>query len=281
MEAPPPSEQMSNTPAPGRLTGKTVLVTGAAHGIGQAIAVRLGAEGARIAAADIAVEAAQQCAAQIQATGGVASAFAVDTSNRDSVRALMRETVAEFGSLDIAFNNAGVGHNSIFMEITEEQWDWMFAVNAKGVFLSIQEEARQMIDQGRGGKIINTASIAGRHGSAYQAHYSSSKFAVIGLTQSAAKALAPHRITVNAVNPGIVDTPMWQRTDGELAAIQYRETGRDYWPGDITEEIRSNIPLGRIARPDDVAALASFLASSDADYITGQAINVCGGLVMD
>ena len=138
-----------------------------------------------------------------------------------------------------------------------------------------------MIEQGTGGKIVNTASIAGRHGSAHQAHYGASKFAVIGLTHSAAKALAPHRITVNAMNPGIIDTAMWRTTDGELAAIYRAESGRDYQPGEVTEQVATQIPLGRVGTPDDVAALALFLASSDSDYITGQAINVCGGLIMD
>lgn len=264
-----------------RLAGRSVLVTGAGKGIGRGIAMRLAEEGGEVAVADIDLALASQCSDEIAAKGGSSIAVEVDTSERDQVRRMIDTVVETFGKLDIAFNNAGVGHNAAFLDITVEQWDRMFTVNAKGVFLCIQEEARRMIEQGGGGKIVNTASIAGRHGSAYQAHYSASKFAVIGLTQSAAKALAPHRITVNAMNPGIIDTSMWQTTDRELAAIHAAEFGKRYQPGDVTEEIRTQIPLSRVGLPADVAALALFLASTDSDYITGQSINVCGGLVMD
>lgn len=264
-----------------RLAGKAALVTGGGKGIGRGIAMRLAGEGADVAVADIELTLASQCSDEIVATGGSSIAVQVNTADREQVRGMIDTMVETFGKLDIAFNNAGVGHNSAFLDITTEQWDRMFTVNAKGVFLCIQEEARQMIAQGLGGKIVNTASIAGRHGSAYQAHYSASKFAVISLTQSAAKALAPHQITVNAMNPGIIDTSMWQTTDRELAAIHAAESGRSYQPGEVTDEIRTQIPLSRVGLPEDVAALALFLASADSDYITGQAINVCGGLVMD
>ncbi len=264
-----------------RLSGKTAIVTGAAFGIGRSVAIRMASEGANVVVADINLKEASACAAAIRTQGKSALACQVDVTKRQDVRNMIATTVAEFGRLDIAFNNAGVGHNSPFLEITEEQWDWMFTVNAKGVLIAMQEEAQQMIAQGAGGKIINTASIAGRHGPKHQGHYGASKFAVIGLTQSAAKELARYQITVNAMNPGIVDTPMWNRTDGELAAIYERETGVSYEQGQVTEQFRSGIPLGRLAQPEDVAALALFLASSDSDYITGQAINVCGGLVMD
>jgi meso-butanediol dehydrogenase / (S,S)-butanediol dehydrogenase / diacetyl reductase len=264
-----------------RMAGKSVLVTGAGKGIGRGIAMRIAEEGGEVAVADIDFALATQCSDDIVAKGGRSIAVAVDTADRAQVRGMIETLAGAFGKLDVAFNNAGVGHNSAFLDITTEQWDRMFSVNAKGVFLCIQEEARQMIAQGRGGKIVNTASIAGRHGSAYQAHYSASKFAVIGLTQSAAKALAPHQITVNAMNPGIIDTSMWQTTDRELAAIHAAESGKQYHPGEVTDEIRSQIPLSRVGLPEDVAALALFLASDDSDYMTGQAINVCGGLVMD
>jgi meso-butanediol dehydrogenase/(S,S)-butanediol dehydrogenase/diacetyl reductase len=264
-----------------RLSGKVVLVTGGGRGIGKGIALRLAREGADVAIADVDQQLADACVQEITALGRRALARAVDVSDRTQVRATVEAVVATLGRLDVAFNNAGVGHNSPFLDITEDQWEWMFRVNARGVFLCIQEEARQMMTQESGGKIVNTASIAGRHGSSYQAHYSASKFAVIGLTQSAAKALAPHRITVNAMNPGIIDTSMWRNTDRELAAIHKAESGREYQPGEVTENVRAQIPLGRVGTPDDVGALALFLASSDSDYITGQAINVCGGLIMD
>jgi meso-butanediol dehydrogenase/(S,S)-butanediol dehydrogenase/diacetyl reductase len=263
------------------LADKVVLVTGGGRGIGKGIASRLAEAGADLAIADVDRRLAEETAGEIIAKGRRALAIEVDTSDRTQVKAMVQAVAAAFGRLDVAFNNAGVGHNAPFLEVTDEQWDWMFRVNAKGVFLCIQEEARQMIEQGTGGKIVNTASIAGRHGSAYQSHYSASKFAVIGLTQSAAKALAPHRITVNAMNPGIIDTTMWQNTDRQLAAIHRAESGKEYQPGEVTEQVATNIPLGRVGTPADVAALALFLASSDSDYITGQAINVCGGMIMD
>lgn len=264
-----------------RLSDQTILVTGGGQGIGKGIALRLAAEGADVAIADIDLQSAEESAREVAALGRRSVAVAVDTSDRAQVRSMVHAVAASLGKLDVAFNNAGVGHNAAFLDVTEEKWERMFRVNARGVFLCIQEEARQMIAQGTGGKIINTASIAGRHGSSYQSHYSASKFSVIGLTQSAAKALAPHRITVNAMNPGIIDTSMWQTTDGELAAIFCAESGKDYRPGEVTENVVANIPLGRVGTPADVAALAFFLASNDSDYITGQAINVCGGLVMD
>lgn len=264
-----------------RLAGKVVLVTGAGQGIGKGIAIRLAQAGANLAVADINTNLAEQSAHEIASYGHEALSVSVDTTDRGQVQAMVNTVVEKLGRIDVAFNNAGVGHNAALLDITEDEWDWMFSVNTKGVFLCIQEEARQMIRQGTGGKIVNTASIAGRHGSAYQAHYSASKFAVIGLTQSSAKALAPYGITVNAMNPGIIDTSMWRNTDRELAEIHRSESGRNYEPGEVTAEVTTQIPLNRVGTPEDVAALAIFLASSDSNYITGQSINVCGGLVMD
>lgn len=264
-----------------RLAGKVVLVTGGGRGIGKGIALRLATEGADVAIADVDRRLAEESSEEVAALGRRSLAVTADTSDRAQVRAMVDAVAGTLGRLDVAFNNAGVGHNSGFLDVTEEQWERMFRVNSWGVFLCIQEEARQMIAQGTGGKIVNTASIAGRHGSAHQSHYSASKFAVIGVTQSAAKALATHGITVNAMNPGIIDTTMWRTTDGELAAILQAESGKEYRPGEVTENVVANIPLGRVGTPADVAALAYFLASSDSDYITGQAINVCGGLIMD
>ncbi len=264
-----------------RLAGKVALITGGGRGIGRGIAERLAREGADVAVADVDQALAEQTARAIRDLGRRAAAIPVDTGDRRQVRAMIRAVVESLGRLDVAFNNAGVGHNAPFLDVTDEQWDRMFRVNAKGVFICVQEEARQMIAQGTGGKIVNTASIAGRHGSANQSHYSASKFAVIGLTQSAAKALARYGITVNAMNPGIIDTPMWRTTDGELAAIRRAESGKLLEPGEVTREVVARIPLERVGTPDDVAALAVFLASSDSNYMTGQALNVCGGLVMD
>lgn len=262
------------------LTDKVALVTGGGSGIGRAIALRLARDGAAIAVADIDAISAKACASEIGQSGGQAIAIEVDVTRKKSVLAMIADAARALGDISIAVNNAGVGHNAPFLKIEESDWDRMFAVNSKGVFLCLQAEGDHMREQGQGGKIINIASIAGRHGSAYQAHYAASKAAVINLTQSAARALAPYGITVNSVNPGIVDTPMWRRTDGELRAIRNDE-GASLRSGDVTEELRAQIPLGRISRPSDVAALVSFLASTDSDYVTGQAYNVCGGLIMD
>ena len=264
-----------------KLAGKVVLVTGGGRGIGRGIALRMAEEGADVAVADIDYSIAQAVAAEVERLGRRSVAIQVDTSSRQQVKDMVSRTVEALGGLDIAFNNAGVGHNSLFMDITDDLWDWQFNVNSKGVFMCVQEEARQMIKQGRGGKIINTASVAGRHTSPYQTHYAASKWAVIGLTQGAAKALAKYGITVNAMNPGIIDTQMIRNTDGQLGAIYQAETGRAYEKGEVLREFEKGIPLGRVGTPADVACLAYFLASPDSDYITGQAINVCGGMVMD
>jgi meso-butanediol dehydrogenase/(S,S)-butanediol dehydrogenase/diacetyl reductase len=264
-----------------RLVGRVVLVTGGGRGIGRAIARRMAAEGASVAIADIAQESAEDAAEEMQRIGTSAIGFAADTTDREQVRAMVQRTGEELGGIDIAFNNAGVVENAPFLDLTNQEWDRMLATNARAVFACIQEEARRMIDQGRGGKIINTASIAGRHGSIHQSHYSASKFTVISLTQSAAKSLARHGITVNAMNPGIIGTHMLDVTSQQVAAIRSVESGRHWDATEVARELAVPIPLGRLGTPDDVAGLAFFLASSDADYITGQAINVCGGLVMD
>jgi meso-butanediol dehydrogenase/(S,S)-butanediol dehydrogenase/diacetyl reductase len=262
------------------LEGKRVLITGAGRGIGRAIALQLAREGASLALADIDGGSAQSTAREVVNLGRIAVAITADTTSRPQVQQMIETTVRTLGGLDVAFNNAGVGHNAAFLDLTEEQWDWQFQVNSKGAFICTQEEARQMIKQGQGGKIINSASIAGRQASAYHAHYSASKFAVIGLTQAAAKALARYGITVNAMSPGIIDTPMWRRTCQERAAILHEETGQAYSEEEFNNSIVRGIPLGRIGQPEDVASLAVFLTSPYSDYITGQTLNVCGGYQM-
>jgi meso-butanediol dehydrogenase/(S,S)-butanediol dehydrogenase/diacetyl reductase len=254
---------------------RVVLVTGGGRGIGRAIVQRVAREGAAVAIGDLQAELADAAARQVQLSGGSAISVALDVSDRAQVRAMLERTVAELGGVDVAFNNAGFVQNVPFLSISDAEWDRMQQVNARGVFICLQEEARVMIALGRGGKIINTASIAGRHGSVLQSHYSASKFAVISLTQSVARSLAPHGITVNAINPGIIDTSMLDVTSGEVSAIRSVPAER------VVEEMTDSIPLRRLGTPEDVAGLAFFLASTDSDYITGQALNVCGGLVMD
>jgi meso-butanediol dehydrogenase / (S,S)-butanediol dehydrogenase / diacetyl reductase len=262
------------------LEGKKILVTGAGRGIGRAIALQLAREGASLAIVDIDGRLAQSTAGEVTGLGRMAVAITADTTSRPQVQQMIENAVQALGSLDVAFNNAGVGHNSAFLDLTDEQWDRQFQVNTKGAFVCTQEKARHMVSQGHGGKIINSASIAGRQASAYHAHYSASKFAVIGLTQAAAKALAIYGITVNAMSPGIIDTQMWRSTTRERATILQQETGRAFGEEEFNRGIVQGIPLGRIGQPEDVAGLAVFLASPYSDYITGQTINVCGGFQM-
>ncbi|MBM3776067.1 MAG: SDR family oxidoreductase, partial [Acidobacteria bacterium] len=207
--------------------------------------------------------------------GRKAIAARVDVGDRASVRALVERAVAEFGELDIIFNNAGLNKIQRFLEATEDNWERIMRVNALGVLLCTQEAAKQMIRQGHGGKIINTASIAGRQGYPNIAPYCASKFAVIALTQAAARELAQHKITVNGFSPGVVDTPLWEQLDRE-----HVEMGETKAPGEAMRNFAAGILLGRVAKPDDVAGLALFLASPESDYITGQVITVDGGMLL-
>lgn len=257
----------------GRLDGRTCMVTGAARGIGRAIATRLAEEGASIAIADINGAAAEEAAAGIPSDGVMG--VQCDVADRASVRQAIADVVGHFGQLDVMFNNAGISQTQRFLDIKEEDYERIMRVNARGVLLGIQEAAKQFIHQGTGGKIVNTASIAGKEGFPLFGHYSASKFAVVGLTQAAARALAGDRITVNAFCPGVVATELWQQLDSEF--IELGETSR---PGQSLEEFGANILLGRLSVPEDIAPLAAFLASTDSDHITGQSINVDGGMLV-
>ena len=258
-----------------RLAGKTCIVTGAARGIGKAIGLRLASEGANVVFADIDTKQAEAAAAEATKAGGKAIGADVDVTNREKVRSLVARAASEFGQLNVMFNNAGLNHIQPFLETTEDNWDRIMRVNALGVLIGTQEAAKQMIAQGKGGKIINTASIAGRQGWANVAPYCASKFAVISLTQSAARALASHKITVNGFSPGVVDTPLWKQLDQEH--IELGETTR---PGEAMENFAAGILLGRVATPDDITGLTLFLASPDSDYITGQVMTVDGGMLL-
>ena len=258
-----------------RLEGKSCIVTGAARGIGKGIGLRLAAEGAGVVFADINAKQAEQAAAEARKKGSKAIAASVDVTQREQMRALVARAVSDFGKLDVMFNNAGVNHIQPFMETTEENWDWIMRINGLGVLLGIQEAARQMIKQGRRGKIINTASIAGRQGYPNIAPYSASKFAVIALTQAAARELAKHKITVNGFSPGVVDTPLWEQLDRE-----HIEIGETKEPGEAMKGFAAGILLGRVAKPEDIEGLALFLASPESDYITGQVITVDGGMLL-
>lgn len=258
-----------------RLRGTTCVVTGGAQGIGKAIAVRLADEGAGVCIADVNDAAAVATAKEIGSKGGRAAAQHCDVADRASVRATILATVEEFGRLDVIFNNAGIAQAKPFLDITDEEWERLMLVNGLGVMICMQEAAKQMIKQGKGGKIINTASVAGKQGFALVAHYSATKFAVVGLTQAGARELAPHGITVNAFCPGIVATELWRKLDQNIM-----DFGRTKRVGQAMEEFSKDILLGRVSTPEDCAGIAAFLASPDSDYMTGQSVQVDGGMVL-
>jgi meso-butanediol dehydrogenase/(S,S)-butanediol dehydrogenase/diacetyl reductase len=259
-----------------RLDGRTVLITGAARGIGAACARRLGSEGARLVLADLDGAGVEKLAAEM---GQVA--VRADVTRRADVERMVDEPYRRWGRLDVLFNNAGVIRVQPMLEVAEEDWDRVMAVNLRAVFFVLQAVARRMIDQELmpgselRGKLIQTASIASyRGGNHLMTPYSASKAGVVSLTRSAAQALSPHRITSNCVCPGAVETAMWEQIDREWGALEGLGQG-EAWKRRIRP-----IPLGRPEKPEDVAAVVAFLASTDSDYMTGQAINVDGGLVM-
>jgi acetoin reductase-like protein len=253
-----------------RLEGKVAAITGAGSGMGKAIAQAYAREGAKVVVADLNLESAQKVADEI-AAGGEAIAIQTDVRDQAQAQGMVDAAVAGFGGLDILVNNAGVGKIIPFLETTNEDWDFMFDVNCKGMLWCSQAAARQMIEQGRGGKIINLASQAGRRGEALVLAYCASKACVISMTQSIALALAPHKINVNGIAPGIVDTQFWVEVDKQFAKLFGWEIGEP------KRKFVEAIPLGRIEQPEDVTGAAIFLASSDSDYMTQQTLNVDGG----
>lgn len=254
-----------------RLKDKVAIVTGGAQGIGRASAFRFAREGASVVIADLQGDRAGAVATEIEAAGGSAIGLSVDVASREQAQGMVAAAVARFGGVDILMNNAGVIKITPFLEIDEAEWDLLFNVNCKGMLWCAQAAATQMIAQGRGGKIINVASQAGRRGESWVLTYCASKAAVISMTQSMALALAPHKINVNAISPGIVDTPLWIANDKRFAELMSLPEGEP------KRQFVASIPLGRIEQPEDVAGMAAFLASSDADYITQQTYNVDGG----
>ena len=254
-----------------RLQNKVAIVTGSAQGMGRAIALRYGQEGASIVVADVNLPSAQATVDEIVQAGGCALAVQVDVRQQEQVQQMVATAVAQWGGVDILVNNAGVGRIIPFLETTEQDWDLMFDINCKGLLWCSQAVARQMIEQNRGGRIINLASQAGRRGEAFVLAYCASKACVISMTQSMGLALAPHQITVNAIAPGIVDTPFWVEVDRQFARLT------NLPEGEPKRRAVASIPLGRIGQPEDVAAMALFLASPDAAYITQQCYNVDGG----
>lgn len=253
-----------------KLKDSLAIITGAAEGIGKGIAERFAREGARVVVADIRRDPAEQTA---QVIGRSALALEVDVSDRSSVETLVATVEKDAGPIDILVNNAGVSDIVPFLELDDATWDRHIDINLKGTFLCAQSVLKCMAPRRRG-KIINLSSQSGKKGTSQYQAYCASKFGIIGLTQSLAAEFASHNITVNAICPGFVFTPLWERMLPDYAAKRNIsvEQVRDYVIG--------RIPLGRLCTPEDVAGVAAFLASKDADYITGQAINVTGGAVM-
>ncbi|MBV9171058.1 MAG: glucose 1-dehydrogenase [Chloroflexi bacterium] len=259
-----------------RLADTSVLITGAASGIGAACARRMASEGASLMLADLNGEGAESLAREL----GQYSVQADVTVSRDIER-MLDAAYQRWGRLDVLFNNAGIAQARPMLELTETDWDRMLNINLRAVFFVLQATAKRMRQQSPmarselRGKLIQTASIAAfRGGNPHQVHYSATKAAVVSVTRTAAQVLAPLKITSNCICPGVVDTPLWQRLDLDWGEIE------GWQPGEAWQRRIAGIPLGRPEKPDDVAGLVAFLASRDADYMTGQAVVLDGGLVM-
>ncbi|QDQ09275.1 L-iditol 2-dehydrogenase [Streptomyces spectabilis] len=249
------------------LNDKVAVVTGAARGIGRAIAQRYIEEGAYVAVADIDAVAAEKTAAEL---GERASAFAWDVADTAAARAMVERVSLRFGRIDILVNNAGIFDMQPILEITEAEYDRIFDINVKGLLFTLQAVARDMVDRGVSGKIINIASQAGRRGEPLVAVYCASKAAVISLTQSAGLALIRHGINVNGISPGVVDTS-WDNVDALFAKYENRPLGEK------KRLVGEAVPFGRIGQADDLVGAGVFLASHHADYIVAQTLNVDGG----
>jgi meso-butanediol dehydrogenase / (S,S)-butanediol dehydrogenase / diacetyl reductase len=260
----------------GALDDRSILITGAGRGIGAATARRLAAEGARLVLADQDGASVETLAAEL---GQVA--VKADVTKPDDIQRMIDEPYRRWGRLDVLFNNAGVIRVQPLFDVTESEWDRVMDVNLRAVFFVLQAAARRMLTQAPmpgselRGKLIQTASIASyRGGNHLMTPYSASKAGVVSLTRSAAQLLAPDRITSNCVCPGAVETPMWEQIDREWGALEGLGQG-EAWKRRIR-----HIPLGRPERAEDVAGVVAFLAGPDSDYMTGQAVNVDGGIVM-
>lgn len=246
-----------------KLEGKVAVVTGASRGIGRAIALKLADEGAKVVVNYSGSQAkAEEVVAVIQENGGEAIAVQGSVSKTEEVTALMDAAVKTFGSLDILVNNAGITRDNLLMRMKEDEWDDVLDTNLKGVFLCTKAVTRQMMKQ-RAGRIINISSIVGVAGNAGQANYVAAKAGVIGLTKTTAKELASRNILVNAIAPGFIETEM-----------------TDQLPDDIKQGMLTQIPLAKLGQPEDIAKAVVFLASDDANYMTGQTLHIDGGMVM-
>lgn len=256
------------------MTEKVAFITGAAQGIGKAIAKRLSADGFVVAVADFNLEGAEQTVQEINQKGQ-AIAVKVDVSKREQMMAAVEETLQKLGDLNVLINNAGLGPTTPIETITPKQFEHVYAVNVGSVYWGIQAAVKAFKAQGHGGKIINASSQAGHVGNPNLALYSGTKFAIRGITQTAARDLAKDNITVNAYCPGIVKTPMMMDIAHQVA----QENGKDDAWG--MAQYSKDITLGRLSEPEDVAACVSYLAGPDSDYMTGQALLIDGGMVFN
>ena len=245
-----------------KLEGRVALVTGGARGIGKAICERLAAEGASLAIVDIMQEVADETAAEFKEKGVKAVAFAANVAKPEDADAAIKAVIDEFGRIDILVNNAGITRDTLMMRMSEADWDLVIDVNLKGTFNFIKAAMRPMM-KNKYGKIVNVASVVGRMGNAGQANYSASKAGVIGLTKTAAKELASRNISVNAIAPGYIQTDMTKGLSDQAK-----------------DAFMTVTPMKRAGTPEDVAGVVYFLSSPDSDYITGQVINIDGGLLM-
>lgn len=245
-----------------KLTGKVALVTGAAQGIGKAIALLLARNGADMVVSDINLEKAEETAKEIRAIGPNAMAVKVDVANLSDVERMVTGILEKLAKIDILVNNAGITRDKLILRMTEEDWDVVLGVNLKGTFNCIKAVVRHMAKQ-RSGKIVNIASVVGEMGNAGQANYSASKAGVIGLTKTIAREYAQRGINVNAIAPGYIETPMTEAL-----------------PEKAKEELRRLIPMERLGKPEDVAEAVLFLISEESSYVTGQVLNVNGGIYM-
>jgi 3-oxoacyl-[acyl-carrier protein] reductase len=245
-----------------KLAGKVALVTGAAQGIGKAVALLLARNGADIVVSDINLEKAEETAKEIESIGQKTMAIKVNVANLKDVDQMVEAILEKFGKIDILVNNAGITRDKLILRMTEEDWDAVLNVNLKGTFNCTKAVVRYMAKQ-RSGKIVSIASVVGEMGNAGQVNYSASKAGVIGLTKTIAREFAQRKINVNAIAPGYIETPM-----------------TEVLPEKVKEELKRLIPMERLGKPEDVAEAVLFLVSDESNYITGHVLNVNGGIYM-
>lgn len=262
-----------------RLQGKHVLITGAARGMGAAVAEHYAAQGAKVCVADVNIDGCNEVVARIRENGGEAIAAKVDVTQRAEVKAAVDATVEAFGSLNVMLNNAGINKPMMFLDITEENWHQIMDVNALGCLIGMQEAAKQMLKQGKQKepcKIINVGSILSRQAFDDVIPYSCSKHAVLAMINGGAKAFAKDNITVNGYAPGVVRTELWEELDKDLVKIgKFEKAGQSM--DQLAEQM---ILLKRYSYPEDIIGTASFLASNESDYMTGQLLMIDGGMVV-